>query len=130
MGALRAKVAEVDPTPQVCGSDGVTYSTECHLKKARCEARQELYVAAQGACRGEWHIPRVLCGVSSVFVPLFLCACMFCGAWHRDRRLWVCAHAMVTFIIIDDNGFLFIYLFIYLGFLFVILLILREGFST
>ncbi|XP_011248478.1 agrin isoform X2 [Mus musculus] len=36
----------------VCGSDGVTYSTECHLKKARCEARQELYVAAQGACRG------------------------------------------------------------------------------
>ncbi|KAM5266998.1 agrin isoform 8-T8 [Hipposideros larvatus] len=36
----------------VCGSDGVTYGTECELKKARCEARAELYVAAQGACRG------------------------------------------------------------------------------
>ncbi|GAB1289362.1 Agrin [Apodemus speciosus] len=36
----------------VCGSDGITYSTECDLKKARCESQQELYVAAQGACRG------------------------------------------------------------------------------
>ncbi|XP_006871817.1 PREDICTED: agrin [Chrysochloris asiatica] len=36
----------------VCGSDGVTYGTECELKKARCESQRELYVAAQGACRG------------------------------------------------------------------------------
>ncbi|KAF5920300.1 hypothetical protein HPG69_007606 [Diceros bicornis minor] len=36
----------------VCGSDGVTYSTECELKKARCESGRELYVTAQGACRG------------------------------------------------------------------------------
>ncbi|XP_032216637.1 agrin isoform X13 [Mustela erminea] len=36
----------------VCGSDGVTYGTECELKKARCEAQQALYVTAQGACRG------------------------------------------------------------------------------
>uniref|UniRef100_A0A8C6RCQ4 Agrin n=1 Tax=Nannospalax galili TaxID=1026970 RepID=A0A8C6RCQ4_NANGA len=36
----------------VCGSDGVTYGTECDLKKARCESQQELYVVAQGACRG------------------------------------------------------------------------------
>uniref|UniRef100_A0A8C2YQ89 Agrin n=1 Tax=Chinchilla lanigera TaxID=34839 RepID=A0A8C2YQ89_CHILA len=35
----------------VCGSDGVTYGTECDLKKARCESQRELYVAAQGACR-------------------------------------------------------------------------------
>ncbi|XP_032503144.1 agrin isoform X2 [Phocoena sinus] len=34
----------------VCGSDGVTYHTECELKKARCESRPELYVVAQGAC--------------------------------------------------------------------------------
>ncbi|XP_073654199.1 agrin isoform X7 [Tursiops truncatus] len=34
----------------VCGSDGVTYRTECELKKARCESRPELYVVAQGAC--------------------------------------------------------------------------------
>ncbi|XP_052572618.1 agrin isoform X2 [Peromyscus californicus insignis] len=36
----------------VCGSDGITYNTECDLKKARCESQQELYVAAQGICRG------------------------------------------------------------------------------
>uniref|UniRef100_A0A452RTZ0 Agrin n=1 Tax=Ursus americanus TaxID=9643 RepID=A0A452RTZ0_URSAM len=36
----------------VCGSDGVTYGTECELKKARCESQRELYVTAQGACRG------------------------------------------------------------------------------
>uniref|UniRef100_A0A8C3WLB2 Agrin n=1 Tax=Catagonus wagneri TaxID=51154 RepID=A0A8C3WLB2_9CETA len=42
----------------VCGSDGVTYGTECELKKARCESRQELYVVAQGACRGPTLAPR------------------------------------------------------------------------
>uniref|UniRef100_UPI0040387BCD agrin-like n=1 Tax=Callospermophilus lateralis TaxID=76772 RepID=UPI0040387BCD len=36
----------------VCGSDGVTYGSECDLKRARCESEGELYVAAQGPCRG------------------------------------------------------------------------------
>uniref|UniRef100_I3LGD9 Agrin n=1 Tax=Sus scrofa TaxID=9823 RepID=I3LGD9_PIG len=42
----------------VCGSDGVTYGTECELKKARCDSRQELYVVAQGACRSPTLAPR------------------------------------------------------------------------
>ncbi|XP_070111744.1 agrin isoform X20 [Equus caballus] len=36
----------------VCGSDGVTYGSECELKKTRCESGRELYVAVQGACQG------------------------------------------------------------------------------
>ncbi|XP_042637513.1 agrin [Orycteropus afer afer] len=41
----------------VCGSDGVTYGTECELKKAKCESQRELYVAAQGSCRGPTAAP-------------------------------------------------------------------------
>ncbi|XP_058160685.1 LOW QUALITY PROTEIN: agrin [Dasypus novemcinctus] len=41
----------------VCGSDGVTYGSECELRKARCESRQDLHVAAQGTCRGPTAAP-------------------------------------------------------------------------
>lgn len=51
--AGKAAATLTDTTLQVCGSDGVTYGSECELKKARCESQPELYTAAQGACQGE-----------------------------------------------------------------------------
>ena len=70
-GEAGTSATPLTPPFQVCGSDGVTYGTECELKKARCESQQGLQVVAPGACRGAWagH-------TSSCACPLFtVCAC-------------------------------------------------------
>ncbi|KAG7472748.1 hypothetical protein MATL_G00112170 [Megalops atlanticus] len=38
------------PRSQVCGSDGRTYSSECELKKTRCERQEHLLIQSQGPC--------------------------------------------------------------------------------
>lgn len=64
-----AQPLTLTPPLQVCGSDGVTYGTECELRKARCETQAALSVVAQGACPGER-----ACGVSGpVRAHVFLC---------------------------------------------------------
>lgn len=83
--------ATLTPPFQVCGSNGVTYGTECELKKARCELQRELYVAAQGTCRGEWaHGLRL--GVCGLF-PVCECAlvCVHTRVRHGGRHVPVSA---------------------------------------
>jgi hypothetical protein len=35
---------------QVCGTDGVTYANECHLRVAACAQKTFIVVASNGAC--------------------------------------------------------------------------------
>jgi len=35
---------------QVCGSDGVTYDTECHMKKINCLKQKNVTVISHGPC--------------------------------------------------------------------------------
>ena len=37
----------------VCGSDGKTYASYCHIESAMCKMRKEIKVAKRGAC-GEY----------------------------------------------------------------------------
>ena len=34
----------------VCGGDGRTYASHCHLRYAGCKAKKDIKVAGQGAC--------------------------------------------------------------------------------
>ena len=42
-----------DDTMNVCGTDGRTYRSKCHLDKASCESQQPISVAMTGSCTGE-----------------------------------------------------------------------------
>ena len=39
-------------TSVVCGSDGRSYPSQCHLRRAACQARKEIAVVRSGSCGG------------------------------------------------------------------------------
>lgn len=81
----RPRPPPLTPPLQVCGSDGVTYGTECELKKARCEAQRELHVVAHGACRGACarlgaraRVPRSCCSLCARRCEVWVCLVHVC----------------------------------------------------
>lgn len=80
----RGHASPLTPPSQVCGSDGVTYSTECELKKARCESQRELSIVAQGACRG------ARCAGSCACLLFPVCACSQMCVHIGVRHVCVC----------------------------------------
>ncbi|KAI8507794.1 hypothetical protein Bbelb_140340 [Branchiostoma belcheri] len=46
----------------VCGVDGVTYPSECHLREATCLAGHTIGVAYKGLCRGSMTCDGLACG--------------------------------------------------------------------
>ena len=41
---------------KVCGTDGKTYPTECHMKIAACKKQQYIVVANKGECGKEMYL--------------------------------------------------------------------------
>ena len=52
------------PCPEVftpvCGSDGLTYPSMCHIEEASCMERTDITLAKEGVC-GEWEREILVC---------------------------------------------------------------------
>ena len=40
----------------ICGTDGLTYKSACHLREAACAKGKAIPIAYKGSCKGNWKI--------------------------------------------------------------------------
>lgn len=58
---------------QVCGADGVTYQSACHLREAACHKGKAIPVAYKGRCKRKQTGPDSVWYFFIVFISFILC---------------------------------------------------------
>ncbi|XP_053542529.1 agrin isoform X2 [Ictalurus punctatus] len=71
------------PTAEVCGTDGTTYTNECELRSASCKQKKDIEVARSGSCDED-------CGSGGSGSGVEACEQERCrrfgGSWDEDRE--------------------------------------------
>ena len=57
-------------TSVLCGTDGVTYSNECHMRKKACQLQKDIHKVHDGECQPQCELDLCVCVFVSVSVSV------------------------------------------------------------